>query len=344
MKNSPWALAAVAFCALFFSGLLISCASRPSALTGPVLDDEPAETFEDEEKAAIELIDEIIQRIKTNSRDIGKYFFLNEDSDIVVKADIDDFEVFYDLRNARPLDGSRFVVDFSVEHKGTGEQRRDSLWWIITADDSGVLLAFDDNHQSVWEQHFGLFDRYGARVTFFIQGEYDPFCREAQNRGHDIGYHTLNHLNLLIVSRETFLEETSSAVETFRREGIPLRSFAYPFGLSEAWMHEELAKSFSVLRGFGVTYRIYRRESIRAGYISSKSIDNIVYKDEEKFEADIALMLRTVKFLGGDGIVPLTTHTIADNADWGISPRRLEYILKTAADLKLRFYRYGDFC
>jgi hypothetical protein len=108
-------------------------------------------------------------------------------------------------------------------------------------------------------------------------------------------------------------------------------------------MHEELAKSFSVLRGFGVTYRVYNRDAIRAGYISSKSIDNVVYKNETKFETDIALMLRTVKFLGGGRIVPLTTHTIADDADWGISPRRLEYVLKTAAELKLRFYRYGDF-
>jgi hypothetical protein len=68
-----------------------------------------------------------------------------------------------------------------------------------------------------------------------------------------------------------------------------------------------------------------------------------MYKSETKFEADMAVMLRTLKFLGGDRILPLTTPTIADDADWGISPRRLEYVLRTAKELKLRFYRYGDF-
>jgi peptidoglycan/xylan/chitin deacetylase (PgdA/CDA1 family) len=346
MKSSSGAFIAAAFFVFLFPGILVSCASRPSARTGLTSkletgpEDRPEEAFEAEDFTPM---DQILRRIKANSRDIGKYFFLNEDTDIIVKADIDNFEVLYNLRNIRPLDGSRFAVDFSVENKDTGERRWDFLWWIITEDDSGILLAFDDDYQSVWEQYFDLFDRYGARVTFFVQGDFDPFCLEARNRGHDIGYHTRRHLNLLRVSREIFFEETSAAVDTFRQAGVPLRSFAYPFGLSEPWMHEELAKSFSVLRGFGVTYRIYTGDTIRAGYISSKSIDNVVYKNEAKFESDIALMLRTVKFLGGGRIVPLTTHTIADDADWGISPRRLEYVLKTAAELKLRFYRYGDF-
>jgi hypothetical protein len=43
------------------------------------------------------------------------------------------------------------------------------------------------------------------------------------------------------------------------------------------------------------------------------------------------------------GILPLTTHTIAAEAAWGISPERLEYLLKTTAELGLQFYRYGDF-
>jgi peptidoglycan/xylan/chitin deacetylase (PgdA/CDA1 family) len=342
MKNlSAGLFIAAVFFGLAFSGLLVSCASRPPAHAGAPL--EPEDAGPDVPEAKIRLADEIIQRVKNNGEDISKYFFLNEEADIIVKADISGFEVLYDLRNARPLDDSRLAVHFSVEDKDTGYRRQDMLRWKISEDASGILLAFDDDYQSVWERYFDLFDRYGARVTFFIQGDFSPFCPEAQSRGHDIGYHTLHHLNLLKVSRETFFEETLSAIGTFRQAGVPLRSFAYPFGLSEPWMHEELTKSFSILRGFGVTYRIYSSETIRAGYISSKSIDNISYKSDAKFEADMRVMLRTLKFLGGDRVLPLTTHTIADDADWGISPRRLEYLLNTAKELKLRFYRYGDF-
>jgi hypothetical protein len=106
-------------------------------------------------------------------------------------------------------------------------------------------------------------------------------------------------------------------------------------------MHQALAPSYDLLRGFGVTYRLYNVDTIRAGYISSKSIDTILYKTDAAFEADVVIMLRTAKFVRG--ILPLTTHTIAADADWGISPGRLEYLLKTARELRLPFFRYSDF-
>jgi peptidoglycan/xylan/chitin deacetylase (PgdA/CDA1 family) len=211
----------------------------------------------------------------------------------------------------------------------------------IEADDSGILLAFDDTYEKSWEEHFALLDRYGVRATFFVQGNFSPFCTTAMARGHEIGYHTKNHLNLLRVSRRVFFEETIQDIEAFRQEGLPLKAFAYPYGFSEPWMHEALAGTFSILRGFGAACRIYTVDTIKKGYISSKSIDNIMYQNDEAFEDDISAMLRTVKFTGG--ILPLTSHAIAEDASWGISPKRLEYLLKTATDLKLKFYRYGDF-
>jgi peptidoglycan/xylan/chitin deacetylase (PgdA/CDA1 family) len=205
----------------------------------------------------------------------------------------------------------------------------------------GLLLAFDDDYEEVWERYFDLLDRYGARVTFFVQGDYVPFCAAAVKRGHEIGYHTKSHANLLKVSRQVFFEETIGGAEAFRRQGLPLKSFAYPYGFSEPWMDEALGESFSIRRGFGAACWIYSVDTIKTGYISSKSIDNILYKSDAEFEADINAMLMAVK--SGGGILPLTTHTIAAEADWGISPNRLEYLLKTAAEMGLHFYRYGDF-
>jgi hypothetical protein len=146
------------------------------------------------------------------------------------------------------------------------------------------------------------------------------------------------------VSEEVFFQETLSDVEKFRQAGIPLRTFAYPFGLSEPWMREALASAFGIQRGFGVTYRIYTVEAIQEGYIASRSIDNILFKEEEAFDAMITSMFRTLKFIGGGRILPITTHDISDSADWGIKPRRLEFLLETAKALKLKFYRYGDLC
>lgn len=293
--------------------------------------------------------DRVMWKVGHESEDLAKYFVQDEGSAIVVKSDIrleDDgdefFEVLYDLAGARPREEGPFLVDFTVEAKRTGDRRSGQLLWTPREDAAGVLLAFDDDFEDTWKNNFDLFDRYGAKITFFILGQPGPFCTEALSRGHDVGYHSAHHLNLLKVDREVFFEETLSGIEAFRAAGIPLKAFAYPFGLWEPWMLNALAPHFKLQRGYGVSYHIYDDAVIQEGYISSTAIDNILYKDEEEFDRLISLMLRTVKFIGKGNILPLTTHNISDTADWGIKPRRLEYVLQTIRDLKLKFYRYGE--
>jgi hypothetical protein len=106
-------------------------------------------------------------------------------------------------------------------------------------------------------------------------------------------------------------------------------------------MHEALLGTYSVLRGYGVTFRLYESAAISSAYIISKAVDNTVIKGEENFDRLIRVMFRTAGFL--DMVLPLTSHDISDTAQWGITPRRLDYLLKTASDLGLRFYVYRDF-
>jgi peptidoglycan/xylan/chitin deacetylase (PgdA/CDA1 family) len=327
-------------CAVVF----ISCASRPAVPPPPAVPAAPVvpavESFPGPVPRPIE---QLARRVKDNDPALLKYFFQAEDSTISVMADWDVFRVTYDLRNIRPSPGGRLEVDFFIQETGGGGYLEDTLLWTISPGDSGVLLSMDDNYADTWREYFDFFDRHGAKITFFVTGGCSSFCGEALNRGHDIGYHTLNHLNLSRVSQAKFFQETLEMVESFREEGVPLRSFAYPFGFSEPWMREALAGAFAVQRGFGVRYRLYNREAIKAGYIVSVSIDNIIYKTDEEFDAALTMMLRAAKFIGGDSVVPLTTHTIDGDADWGISPRRLEFLFETMRELEMRFYCYRDF-
>jgi peptidoglycan/xylan/chitin deacetylase (PgdA/CDA1 family) len=312
-----------------------------------------------DEAAIPPAIDRAAERVRADGAGDGmgieKYFITDEDGRIIVKADIREgdaeFEVRYDLGTwvpenlvpENPPDGESLRVEFSVEDKQTGERREGSFLRPLREDAAGLLLAFDDDYRQAWEEHFDMLDAYGARVTYFVQGELSDFCFRAVNRGHDIGYHTVHHLNLLKVRTEEFYQETTSGIGSFRRAGIPLGSFAYPFGLSEPWMREALAGTFAIQRGFGATFRVYTREAVREGYIVARSIDNIMFREEEDFEAAITGMFRTLKFIGGERVLPITTHDISDTAQWGIKPRRLEYLLETAVSLKLKFYRYSDF-
>jgi hypothetical protein len=107
-------------------------------------------------------------------------------------------------------------------------------------------------------------------------------------------------------------------------------------------MHGELLKHYSILRGYGVTFRLYDKTQIQNSFITSRAVDNTLFVKEEDFRAAVDIMLRTVKFIGGNLVLPLTTHDISNTASYGIKPQRLEYLLQTANDLQLVFYTYRD--
>jgi hypothetical protein len=287
-------------------------------------------------------IDEAVKQVKGNSPEIIKSVIPGSVEDITVSGDINGYRVVYDLQNALPQDGRGFLVAFSVEDPSRREKRDDSFLWTPEEDNAGILLSMDDDYQAAWETYFDFFDRHGAKITFFVQGEFCHFCLEARKRGHDIGYHTLHHLNLTEVSEDVFHSETLGVVDDFRQAGIPLGSFAYPYGLSEPWMHEALSPVFGIQRGYGTYFRIYRGEAIN-GYIGSTAIDNILFKEDGVFERSLFLMLLTTKFLGKDHVAPITTHNISDTAQWGIKPARLEYLFKTIKEFDLKFYLFSDF-
>jgi peptidoglycan/xylan/chitin deacetylase (PgdA/CDA1 family) len=338
---------------ILVSTVFLSCAGFPAAR---VRDKPPSQA--DDGVLAVPAIDRVRDLVKAGSKEIEKYFIADENGIISVKADfrVEDaeFEILYDLRepegDQRPENVLVFPpaekslrVDFSVQDKRTGERREDSFQWSIREDGAGILLAFDDDYRQAWEDSFEALEKYGARVTYFVQGELSDFCFHAMDRGHDIGYHTIHHLNLPQVSESEFYIETTSDIVSFRQVGIPLRTFAYPFGLSEPWMRRALADTFAIQRGFGATFRLYTVEAVREGYIVARSIDNILFKEDDAFAAMIISMFSTLKFIGGDRVLPITTHNISDAAQWGIKPLRLEYLLAAAHFFKLKFYRYADF-
>ena len=324
---------------------------RPLLLPG----DEPTEPFA-----------RAIWNIKMNTSLFEKYFYGGADfvagsgiagaENIVVRgsAQIDgnEFSVTYDLANAAVAGRNIFYIPFFLQDLTNGISRNDGLLWSPMGERSGILLSFDDYHWNTWRQYFDMFDRYGARVTFFIQGslgqgnsaeadrELVEFCFEALRRGHDLGFHTVNHYDLRRVSRETFHAETIEAAEAFIQAGIPFSAFAFPFGFSQPWMHEALAPFFPFTRGYGRNIRFLDSRSISRGFFASTAVDNIVFPDDSQFENDIRLILLAAKFTGNT-IVPFTTHDISDTVQWGITPGRLEFLLRTARDLQLNFYTFN---
>jgi hypothetical protein len=158
---------------LLLAGFFVSCASRPALVpwAKAARSEAPGET----PSLPPLLIEEIVRQVKNNDPALVKYFLQDEERTISVKADAGDFEIFYDLSKARRAGDSRWEIDFSVERIGGGEVRQDTLLWNIPRDEAGILLSLDDNYEAQWRDYFDLFDRYGAKTTFFVMGNFSPF-------------------------------------------------------------------------------------------------------------------------------------------------------------------------
>jgi peptidoglycan/xylan/chitin deacetylase (PgdA/CDA1 family) len=349
----------------------ISCATKPQSVPDqqPALADTPRieESIKEREpeRVYVDELEPALRVVKQNTGLVRKYIDADPEIlsgigiakaiDIQVKGEFPldgkHYKVSYRLAEAAPTGGGLWRVPFLLENLSDGVSREDVLFWYPLPNEAALLLSFDDNYWRSWLDLLDIFDKYGAKVTFFVQGSLEPsfknaavirqFCREAISRGHDLGYHSVNHLNLNNVSIRVFNREVIRGAGSFSSAGISFSSFAYPFGFSRLWMRKTLATIFPLTRGYGRNIRIYDYETIKGGFITSTAIDNIIYPDNADFENSIRLVLMAAKFSGG-GIIPFTTHEFSDAAQWGIKPSRLEFLLKTAKELNLKFYTYKD--
>lgn len=205
----------------------------------------------------------------------------------------------------------------------------------------GILLAFDDYSVASWEEHFDLFDKYGVKVTFFINtSEPTEFCDKAVKRGHEIGFHTKSHAKMTSLTEEEFYEEAIEPLQTFESQNYNITSFAYPYGEYEDWMNVKLLQYYDTVRGAWI-YKGYTRDSIYKGFVESMSIDNIHFDSDEQFRKEIRRHLKDLKACDPGTIVSLFAHAI-DDGQWCISEKRLEILFEEAQNLDIHFYTFQD--
>lgn len=106
---------------------------------------------------------------------------------------------------------------------------------------AGVAFAFDDAAIDAWFETRPLFDRYGAKVTFFVT-RYADFSPEQRAKlhalaadGHAIEAHGVHHLDAAVYAAEhgaaAYLDdEVLPSLQILRDDGFTPSSFAYPFG------------------------------------------------------------------------------------------------------------------
>jgi len=147
-----------------------------------------------------------------------------------------------------------------------------SIWLVkFRPDDAfarhrGVLcLTFDDGHFASWRKALPIFDRYGAKATFYVHGPIGKkqidAIREFQSYGHTVGLHGFRHQKAVDrvakVGLEAYLaEEVDSQLEPLRKAGLEVRDWGYPCSQRNEEIDRALEKRFARMR----TGHIFNRD------------------------------------------------------------------------------------
>jgi len=133
--------------------------------------------------------------------------------------------------------------------------------------DKIVILNFDDGRRTQFTHAKPILDKYGLKATFYIVCNYiekkSGFMNwrevtQLYEEGHDIGSHSMDHLDLSKLSTNDLKFEIGSSKQCLEDHGIDVKIFAYPFnkGSSDTKVINIVAKYYDLTRTAGspITY------------------------------------------------------------------------------------------
>ncbi len=233
----------------------------------------------------------------------------------------------------------------------------------IALDAPGVLMTFDDRNMINWEKHIPLFEKYGARCTFFVD-RFDQLTPEQvaslkhlRGKGHTIGCHGLRHRKAAEFIKEHSAEkylaqEIEPALDAMKQQGFEPMCFAYPNSNRNTVTDTALFAYFDYMRGGGSRSGVEMKDNA----LLYTPIDSVHAKmtlpgaschphslEDEILKQAFAAMDRAKQ---NSEILVLYAHDIRENDTEGpknyITPDALEAILKHAVKIGLEFYGFGD--
>jgi len=133
--------------------------------------------------------------------------------------------------------------------------------------DKVVILNFDDGRKSQFTQAKPILDNYGFKATFYVVCNYLQSkpgymdwneVRQLNKEGHDVGSHSMNHLNLEKLSKKDLKSEIGDSKKCLKDHGVDATSFAYPFnkGSEDRKVVRIVSKYYELARTAGspITY------------------------------------------------------------------------------------------
>jgi hypothetical protein len=159
-----------------------------------------------------------------------------------------------------------------IEHVLAGAQSR-GLAFVTYADmvtgarpaGGGLAYSFDDAYVKQWYALRPLFQKYGARITFFvaywdqISPDNRAMLHELEADGHDIEAHSVKHYRGPVYVEQRGLdaymsEEIVPSIEGPRADGFDISVFAYPYGSRTDETDRAILDHVSLVRSVAYTW------------------------------------------------------------------------------------------
>ncbi len=232
----------------------------------------------------------------------------------------------------------------------------------------GVALSFDDHFIREWYQLRPLFNRYKARVTFFVtcpdtlSAEDAALLRQLQSDGHEIGFHGTIHGSARQLLQSSgvkgYLEtEINPGLTYLHQAGLYPTSYAHPGGNQTTPTDEALlARGFVLLRDVAKSER--KLYGLPLYHIPPQFMPSVYYRsnqdqqvkallidtDANLSKTELTQALITAKKTGTVlmlfGHKPLFGEPGPE--EYGFDVDMLKHILKEADSLRLHFYRMSE--
>ena len=224
---------------------------------------------------------------------------------------------------------------------------------------AGVTLTFDDHDVDGWFSLRDTFQKYGAKVTFFVDYFHERTEQEInelkilEQDGHEIGCHTYSHKGIgrdyhYDIGRidEYIQSQIASALNNMKNAGFNPQSLAYPYGEHQADYDSAVRAYFPYLR---ITASDNNRELYELNEIYHKGTEyyNLLAGDglDNSYNNDIDEIRDALLKARKQGeIITFYAHQVLDdpNNPYASSPEKLKAIMEMAKDMGLEFYTFKN--
>lgn len=215
----------------------------------------------------------------------------------------------------------------------------------------GIVLTFDDNMVDNWYRYLPFLDSAGMKATFYIC-KYNRFTpeqkeklREIQRHGHEIGYHTTNHYNMVDYVykfkhpvEEMLKYEIEDGLKMMNKDGFYPATFAFPYGAHNGVIDKLLKRYFHSLRALNGTSDFTKS-------LAATEHNDLLYglgidKSSNRRDADILQMLKSAR--DNNNCAVLVGHYINMNGSLSVPLWRLRKIADYARELGLKYYTVSE--